>query len=58
MWQARRVLPSILIDEAMHGRIYAFVESCHYGIAYLIHTEWDVRTARADWGTHPNAAFW
>ncbi len=33
--------PSILVDEAMHGRFYAFTVSCDCGIAYLIHTEPD-----------------
>jgi hypothetical protein len=33
--------PSILVEEAMRGRFYAFVVSCSCGIAYLIHTEPD-----------------
>jgi hypothetical protein len=33
--------PSILINEAIHGRFYTFVVSCDCGIAYLIHTEPD-----------------
>jgi len=33
--------PSILVNEAMHGRFYAFVVSCDCGLAYLIHTERD-----------------
>jgi hypothetical protein len=33
--------PTILVNEAMCGRFYAFVVSCDCGIAYLIHTERD-----------------
>lgn len=33
--------PSILINEEMNGRFYAFTLSCDCGIAYLIHTEAD-----------------
>lgn len=33
--------PSILVNEAMHGRFYAFIVSCDCGVSYLIHTEQD-----------------
>jgi hypothetical protein len=33
--------PSVLVDEAMRGRFYAFITSCECELAYLIHTEAD-----------------
>lgn len=33
--------PAVLIDEAMHGRFYAFGTACECPMAYLIHTEPD-----------------
>ena len=45
--------PSVLINEAMNGRFYAFMVYCDCGIAYLIHTEPDGAHCKA--GGDPDA---
>jgi len=45
--------PGILVEEAMHGRFYAFTVSCDCGLAYLIHTEHDGAHCKA--GGDPEA---
>ncbi|BBJ39967.1 hypothetical protein SSPO_026850 [Streptomyces antimycoticus] len=39
--------PAALVDEAMHGRFYAFGTACECPMAYLIHTEPDGAHCRA-----------
>jgi hypothetical protein len=45
--------PAVLINEAMHGRFYAFAVSCDCGIAYLIRTEPEGAHCKA--GGNPSA---
>ena len=43
--------PAVLVDEAMHGRFYAFGTACECPTAYLIHTEPDGAHCKAGWAS-------